>query len=159
MKTKVATLGMVALLATASLGLNSARAGVLDNLIIPLELTVPVDCDEDGTPEDVLELSGELHVLVTETTDRNGGVHTTFHYQPVNVSGIGMISGDIYRGVGISRGSTTLTGDNVSDTFVDNFYMIGQKSGIKYLVHNTIHVTVVDGEIIVEVDNSEIRCP
>ena len=159
MKTNVATLGMLALLAIAPLGVNVARAGVVDNIIIPLEFPVEVDCDGDGTPEDVLALSGELHIVITETTDKNGGVHTTFHFQPVNLSGIGMISGDTYRAVGITRGSTTLTGDNVSDTFVDNFYMIGQKSGIKYLAHNTIHVTLVDGEPIVEVDNSEIRCP
>ena len=159
MKTNVARFGMLALLAIASLGLYVARAGVVDNIIIPLEFPVEVDCDEDGTPEDVLALSGELHIVITETTDKNGGVHTTFHFQPVNLSGIRMISGDTYRAVGITRGSTTLTGDNVSDTFVDNFYMIGQKSGIKYLEHVTTHVTLVDGQPIVQVDNSEIRCP
>ncbi len=158
MKTKVASLGIVALLAAASLGLNAARADVLATYIIPIEVTVPVDCDGDGTPEDVLQISGEFHVLVSKTIDENGGVHTTFHYQPVNISGTGMISGDTYRGVGITRGSTTLTGDNVSDTFVDNFYMIGLKSGIKYLAHNTIHVTIVDGQPIVQVDHTDVRC-
>ena len=159
MKTKVATLKRLALLVIASLGLNVARAGVVDNLIIPFEFTVEVDCDEDDTPEDVLELSGELHILHTVATDKTGGVHPTFHFQPVNLSGIGMISGDTYRAVGITRGSTTLTGDNVSNTFVNNFYMIGQRSGIKYFAHSTAHVTVVEGEIIVGVDHSEIRCP
>src|SRR5262245_50866473 len=150
MKTKVATLKILALLAMASLALCLARAGVVDNFIEPLDLEVQVDCDEDLTPEDVIQLSGGLHVVVSETNDKKGGSHTTFHYQPVNVSGVGLISGDTYRAVGLTRGSTTLRDDNMSDTFVNNFYMIGQKSGIKFLVHNTFHVSVIGGEVIVE---------
>jgi hypothetical protein len=158
MKSKVATFKILALLAIASLALCLARAGVVDNFIEPLDLEVEVDCDGDLTPEDIIQLSGGLHVLATETTDKSGGFHTTFHFQPVNVSGVGTLSGDTYRAVGLTRGSVTLSGDNVSDTFVNNFYMIGKKSGIKFLVHNTIHVSMVDGEVIVEIDNSETRC-
>ena len=69
------------------------------------------------------------------------------------------MTGDTYRAVGLTRESVTLNGDNVTDTFVNNFYMIGQRSGIKYLVHETFHLTIVDGQPIVSVDHAEVRCP
>src|SRR6266545_6892626 len=46
-----------------------AKAEVISNTLESFSATVTVDCDNDGTPEDLVELSGDLHVLITETTN------------------------------------------------------------------------------------------
>jgi hypothetical protein len=135
-----------------------ARAAVQENDIVPMDQLVEINCNGDSVPEDVLELVGDLHVLTTQTVDKAGGVHTTVHFQPVNVSAVGELTGDTYRAVGLTRESVTLKGDNVSDTYVNNFYMIGQRSGIKYLVHETFHLTIVNGNVVVSFDHSDVRC-
>ena len=76
----------------------------------------------------------------------------------MNVSAVGSTTGDTYRAVGLTRGTDTTSGDNTTGTFINNFYIIGQKSGTKYLIHETYHVTVAGGELVVEVDNASTRC-
>jgi hypothetical protein len=137
-----------------------AKAGVIFNGLESFSATVPVDCDNDGTPEDVVELSGDLHVLIAETTNDN--VTTTkVQFVPRNITGTGLITGATYRGVGL----TTQTSTQVSDgplvfTFVNNFYIIGQAGGYRYLAHETFHVTIdADGNVIVEHDSAFVTCP
>lgn len=148
-----------ALLLSFLLGAWALQAGVLQNSIEHFDQEVVIDCDNDGNPEDVLELSGDLHILLTETSNPSGGVVDTLHYQPVNVSAVGSITGDTYRAVGLTRGTDVVVDDNQTTTFVNNFYMIGQQSGIKYLVHETAHVTVIDGNVVVTVDRATVSCP
>jgi xylose isomerase len=143
---------------TFLLGIAAARAGVVQNSIDPMEQEVLIDCDEDGIPEDVLELSGDLHTLITETDNKAGGVTFTAHFQPVNISAVGSLTGDTYRAVGLTRSTDVILGDHKTFTFVNNFYLIGQRSGIKYLVHETFHVTVVGGEVVVILDHADTRC-
>ena len=156
MRIKTETLKSAALLLTCLLGIWSARAEVLVNTVDSFSQTVDVTCDGDVL--DQVAIAGDLHILMTETTDKRGGVVTTYHFQPVNVSAVGLTTGDTYRAVGLTRGTDTASGDNATSTFVNNFYIIGQKSGIKYLIHETIHVTVVDGEVVVTLDNGSARC-
>jgi len=122
------------------------------------ELEVIIDCDDDGIPEDVLELSGDLHTVITETQTKQGGVLTTAHFQPINVSTIGTLTGDLYRGVGLTRSTDVVINDNETFTLVNNFYMVGQKSGIKSLFQEVFHVTVVNGEVVVTLDRVSNRC-
>jgi hypothetical protein len=137
-----------------------AKAEVISNSLESFSATIPIDCDNDGTPEDVVELSGDLHVLVTATTNDNV---TTMKVQfvPRNITGTGLITGAAYRGVGL----TTQTSTQVSDgpqvfTFVNNFYIIGQAGGYRYLAHETSHVTVdADGNVIVDHDSVFVTCP
>jgi hypothetical protein len=147
-----------ALLLTCLLGAWVMRADIVQNSIDPFDQEIQVDCDGDGNPEDVLDVSGDLHTLVTETTDQAGGVVDTLHFQPVNVSAVGLLTGDTYRAVGLTRETDIVVDPNQTTTFVNNFYMIGQKSGIKYLVHETAHVTVVDGEVVVSFDHATVSC-
>jgi hypothetical protein len=137
-----------------------AKAEVISNSLESFSATIPIDCDNDGTPEDVVELSGDLHVLVTATTNDN--VTTTkVQFVPRNITGTGLITGAAYRGVGL----TTQTSTQVSDgpqvfTFVNNFYIIGQAGGYRYLTHETSHVTVdADGNVIVDHDSVFVTCP
>ncbi len=137
-----------------------AKAEVIFNGVQPFSATVPIDCDNDGTPEDVVELSGELHVLIATTTNDN--VTTTKEqFVPRNVTGAGLITGETYRGVGLTTQTSTQVSDGPSEiTFVNNFYIIGQASGYRYLIHETFHVTIdSNGNVIVLQDNAFVTCP
>lgn len=137
-----------------------AKAEVIANEVVPLSLTVTIDCDNDGTAEDIVDLSGEIHVLVTATA--NDKVTTARElFVPRGVTGTGTITGAAYRGVGNSQDTTIQVTDGPTVfTFVNNFYLIGQAGGYRYLVHQTIHVTTdADGNVVVSHDNAFITCP
>ena len=136
---------------------GATRAGVVQNSIDHFDLEVIIDCDGDGTPEDVLELSGDLHALITET-DTKSGVITTGHFQPVNVTAVGLLTGTVYNAVGLTRSTDVVSGDNETFTFVNDFYMIGRNSGIKSLFQEVFHVTVLNGDVVVLLDHLSSRC-
>lgn len=149
-----------ALLLVGALGVWLVHAAVLDNEMVPIDQQVLIDCDNDGTLEDVLDLQGDLHILLTSTTDKQGGVHASWSFQPAGVWAVGEITGDTYRAVGLTRQSTSVSasGDHFAATYVDNFYIIGEQSGLKYKIHVTTHMTVVNGEVVVNFDNTTTTC-
>ena len=142
------------------LGTGSALAAAsvfVDNLQIPFELFVYVPCAAGGLGEDVY-LSGTLHLLFRTTFDNQGGYHSTFHYQPQGISGVGLLTGDRYQATGETQGT-----DNgrvgYESTFVNNFKIIGQGSGNNFLIHENIHYTITaNGEITAFVDNFSVEC-
>lgn len=137
------------------------KAEVLANTLEPLDFTVVIDCDQDGTPEDILNITGELHILIIETTNDNVAM-TKGQFVPRNVTGTGEITGATYRGVGLSTDSgTQVSGYPFEHTFVNNFYMIGQgPAAFRSLMHTTFHVTVdANGNVSVSHDNTFATCP
>jgi hypothetical protein len=137
-----------------------ATAKVTDNVKEPFSQDVFVPCANGGAGE-LVTISGRLHILFTQTEDAAGGLHLTFHFQPQGASGIGSETGDVYRAVGLTRGTTNIGTDGLPfiDTFVNNFYLIGTAGGVSFKTHNTVHVTVnANGEISAEVDNSSVTC-
>ena len=137
-----------------------AKADVVDNELVPFSATVPIDCDQDGTPEDVVELSGQLHVLLIQNTN-NKVTTTKAQFVPRNVTGTSLISAANYRGVGLTTQISTVVGGGPTVfTFVNNFYIIGQGDAFKYLAHDAFHATVdADGNVVVAHDNSFVSCP
>jgi hypothetical protein len=120
---------------------RSVSAGVIVNAAEPFELLVDVPCANGGAGEDVL-LTGFLHVLITETADANGSLHTTGLFQPMGAAGTGLTTGDVYRATGVTR--ETVNGLEVpfEGTFVNNFRIIGPGKGNNILIHEVSHVTV-----------------
>ena len=138
----------------------SATAGVTENVKIPFSQDVFVSCANGGLGE-LLTISGRLHILSTQTEDSAGGLHLTFHFQPQGATAIGPDTGDLYRAVGVTRGTTNIAADGLPfiDTFVNNFYMIGTANGVKFKLHNTVHVTInANGDLSADVDNSSVTC-
>lgn len=135
-----------------------ARAEVVFNDLVPFSQVVVINCD--GTTTDVVDLSGELHILVSQTTNNNI-VRMKTQYVPRNVTGTGTISGATYRGVGLTTDTSTVVFDGPTVlTFVNNFYIIGQDGGTRYLVHQVFHTTIdADGNVVVDHDNAFISCP
>ena len=130
-----------------------------DNIKIPVNIVVFIPCAVGGTGEDVL-LSGPLHVLVHQTVNDNRFT-AKFHNQPQGISGEGLTTGDKYQATGVTQetvGGSFVNGQ-FSDTFVNNFRIIGQGPGNNFLVHQTFHFTInANGVQTAFVDNFSVDC-
>jgi hypothetical protein len=106
----------------------------------------------------LVDLSGTLHVLFHTTLDGNGGFHTLIHRQPQGVTGIGLTTGDIYQGTGVTE--THLNGVvGEEQTVVNNFRLIGHGPGNNFLLHGTMHVTVnANGVATAYVSDLAVEC-
>lgn len=120
-------------------------------------MPVFISCAAGGAGETVL-LSGNLHILTHTTIDATGGFHTKYHFQPQGVSGVGMTTGTMYRGTGVSQG--TVNGKvGLQETIVNNFRVIGQGRGNNLLIHSVFHITVnANGEVTATVDKFSEVC-
>jgi hypothetical protein len=148
---------------STSQGLLKAASGpavtTTSNIKIPLNILVFVPCADGGAGEFV-ELTGNLHIL-SHTTVNGNRFNVMSHFQPQGISGVGQSTGDRYQGTGVTQerfGGSFVNGQ-FSDTFINNFRIIGQGPGNNFLVHQTFHLTVnANGEITTFVDNFKSDC-
>jgi hypothetical protein len=137
------------------------QSAVVDssNVRTPVNLSAFVPCAAGGAGE-VVVLTGNLHVLMTMTTNANE-THIDMHFQPQGIRGFGSVTGDKYQGTGVTR-------DDVNEsnavfplvfTFINNFRIIGQGPRNNFLLHETSHFTVNrQGVITAQQDNFSARC-
>jgi hypothetical protein len=120
------------------------------------ELYVDVPCANDGSGETV-HLEGYIQDVFHITENQNGyTVFQTTH--PQGLSGYGLITGDSYQGTGVTRYITN-SDDVLTDTFVNNFRIIGQGNGNNFLVHTTSHFTNnANGDLTANVIWDRIEC-
>jgi hypothetical protein len=143
-------------IAAALTALPAAQPAVVENDRIPFALIVFVPCAADGAGEDVL-VEGTLHVLITETSNAN---HLSFkvHFQPQGATGTGLTTGDTYHSTGVTQEHLTL-GPGVTDTFVNNFRIIGEGSDNNLLVQQVFHLTInANGELTADVIRESVEC-
>ena len=171
-----AVAGLVTVVAGAAVGCADAARGPAEpllrtatpllaaltettNLRIPLDLVVFVPCAAGGAGE-LVALSGTLHVLTHVTESPTGNLHLKAHFQPQGVSGVGLTTGDKYQGTGVTQRQTNINGPlPFTDTFINNFRIIGQGPDNNFTVHQTIHFTVnANGEVTAEVVNTKVEC-
>ena len=105
------------------------------NVNIPINSAVNVFCADGGAGE-VVSLSGNLHML-SHTTVNGNNFTTKFHNNPQGISGTGLTTGDKYQGTGATQGTFggSFVNGQFSDTFNNNFRIIGQGPGNNLLVH------------------------
>jgi hypothetical protein len=134
---------------------TTAQAKVTTNISVPVDIVVFVPCTGD-----LVELTGQLHVLVSVTATGN---HLSGRAlaQPQGVTGADLTTGASYQGTGetMTGFSETLTNGLAQETFVNNFKLIGQGSSPNFLVHENTHVTInPDGNATAVVDSFSISC-
>jgi hypothetical protein len=143
-------------IAAAVAAVPAAQPAVIVNESVPFAQIAVVPCANDGAGEAVL-VEGRLHVLITETVNDN---HASFkiHFEPQGATGTGLTTGDTYHATGVTQEHFSI-GPNVTDTFINNFRIIGPGPDNNLLVHQTIHVTInANGEITSMVVNTSVEC-
>jgi hypothetical protein len=134
-----------------------AHADVTTNVSMPIDIVVFIPCAAGGAGE-LVELTGELHLLFATTLNSNGGFHVKMHAQPQGVSGIGMTTGAKYQGTGVTQEEFNANA-GVQQTTVNNFRIIGQGPGNNSVLHENTHITVnPDGTVTANVDNFSTDC-
>lgn len=156
MRTLTAVVGIGAVLAVFS---APVRAEVTENVFVPLDgLIMNQECP--GVVNEDIEMIGTLHIL-TVINEKNNIVTFREHFQPQDVFGFGLTTGNQYVGAGMtqtfSKGSL-LNGQYIQ-TFVDNFLLIGKGQATKFRVTWNSHVTYnANGDLTVTYDNHRIEC-
>lgn len=137
---------------------SASAGGVETNIVSPLTgFTVFVPCAAGGAGE-LISLDGTLHILLNTTVDAQGGIHVKSHFQPQNLSGTGLTTGDSYQGTGVTQDQTIVTAAGTS-SFVNNFRMIGQGPGNNYMVHENVTLTMdANGDVTAFHDNLSVTC-
>jgi hypothetical protein len=123
-----------------------------------LEVTRFVPCANGGVGEDVF-LSGDIHIVFHVTLDGSGGAHVDEIHNPQGVSGTGLTTGAMYRGVGGSPLDASNLRVGEEHTSVRNMLLIGQGPGNNLVLHANFHVTVLaDGTVTSFHDNLSVDC-
>ena len=154
--------GPTALSPSASPLLNASANSAFTqttNEQVPVTIFVFVSCANGGAGE-VVALQGDLHILSHVTVSNSGNVHVKVHFQPMGISGQGLTTGDKYQGTGVTQEQFNSNGPlPITDTFINNFRIIGQGPGNNFLVHATFHITInANGDVTSVVDNFKAEC-
>jgi hypothetical protein len=137
-KRLVLSLAVVGMTLALAAGMALAQATTnTTNVKVPLDQIVDNPCTGEQ-----LHLTGELHMLFRFTEDANGGIHLQTHFQAQGVSGTGLVSGEQYRGVGVTRSEEYLPPGEVREfTSVNRFYLISAGPSDNLQETATLHVT------------------
>ena len=104
-----------------------------------------------------LVITGTFQILVTETTDANGGLHTRFVSNFQNVSGVDLVTGVRYRVISSLEGSfnTNGTGQRESTTLAI-MKLVGQGPFNNTTVRMNAHLTLnANGTVTAEFSERE----
>ena len=149
---------MIALVLSAAGLLNCtmpvAHADVVANLTVPVTGGASAGCGE------AVILDGNMHLLVSVTTDENGGVHLHIHVNTLGVSATGLSSGTVYRSVTVQNTIVNLAGPppaEASDVFL--LRLLGPGRGGNLIATGTSHVTVnANGDVTANFSNFNVSC-
>jgi hypothetical protein len=152
---------ILALCAIAAMlvGVTAAYAAVTTNDKQTIAFSVFVPCANGGAGESV-DGTITLHTLLTSTVNGNN-VSGKFHFQPQGGDLVGSVTGDKYRPTGVTQDhfKGSLQNGQYTETFVNNFRIIGQGPGNNFLVHEVFHITInANGDVTVEHDKISEEC-
>jgi hypothetical protein len=140
------------------LGLGTAPAAAAN--VTNTTFRVPADVQINPCfPTDVVNLSGTIHVVISSTTDRSGGVHTT---QSLNskLAGASITTGTRYVNSEKHHSSWYEGGPfPVIHTETYDFVLVSRSNTPNYVLHMTVHTTVTaNGRPAAVVDNMHVDC-
>jgi hypothetical protein len=125
------------------------------------EFITPFEFDWEGCVETV-RYSGTLHAVTHTTITSTGSIHVSVQAGPVGgVAGVGLTSGAKYEEPGMAHDTYNLNGTAwpLTETFVNNFQVIGQGQIPNSNFHETFHITInADGRTTVVFDNVRAEC-
>ena len=146
---------LLAVVASGLIAATSASATATTEKI-PFDIVL---APEEACGE-AIHLSGILLAQFRFTETPRGNLTIGFHFNPQGITGVGLTSGATYHATGETQGTTTLKATRgISDTFVNNFKIIGEGRAANFLQTDVIHLTVnAKGVVTATVEKSMIRC-
>jgi len=138
---------------------NFAASATNTNFTVLLDRFEFVPCANGGAGEFV-HLTGRLHVIIQVTLSAGRSALLYSHSQPEEVTGVGLTSGAVYHGTGVTKVSQTFGSQfPVTRTFVNSFNLIGPGPNNNFKVHQTIHITInANGTVTAFTDNFSVTC-
>jgi len=126
------------------------------SVVVPVQQNLIIPCALGGGGE-IIVLRGDLHVLF-HITQWNDVFHINMLFNPQGLTGVGQATGTIYRATGSTRDSFSLK-SGLTETYVNNFHIIGPGQSANLIVHQTLRLTVDDnGDVHVSVNHWVIDC-
>jgi hypothetical protein len=109
---------------------------------------------------DPIHVSGPLLATMTETTTPSGGELIAFHFQPQGVSGVDLVTGTVFRAVGLTRDVIVNSPRGGStETFVNQFRIQATGGAQSFIITELFHATVSpDGTVRVFFDKFSSTC-
>jgi len=140
-------------------GARLAADATTTSEILPITLQAFVPCANGGAGE-VVEVTGNLHQVLTTVITESGRIVLRSHFQPQGLSGVGQTTGDTYQATGVTQETVSFSPPfPVSATFINNFRFIGAGRDNNLLVHEEAHVTIdASGNVRVDVDKLSVEC-
>jgi hypothetical protein len=132
------------LAAVAATQVTSPHAASAANVVNEtFQFPLMISMNTCSTPMEPVALNGDLHIVVTTTSDSSGGYHVTTGSNTESVTGTGLISGLKYS-------SSTSDQDEYYDggpfpevhTMTHNYVLISQGGTANTVMKVTFHVTV-----------------
>lgn len=131
-----------------------------ENVVIPWSVAYFVPCANGGAGE-VVQTDGNVHFLRTVAVDAQGGHHGTIQTQAMDITGVGLSTGDVYQANGLFREQANFGGPGAEfeDTYVNSFTLIGPGKDNNLQVQVVLHITVdANGEITAYVEDISMEC-
>lgn len=136
-------LGTLVLAGVLTLGAQTTRAEVTLNQSVDFTgFSVFIPCANNGAGELVV-FQGKLHELISFTMNNNH-VSGKTHFQPQGLTGTGNVTGDKYQATGVTQDmfAGSLVNGQYTETFNNNFRVLGQGPDNNLLLHIVAHITI-----------------
>jgi hypothetical protein len=136
-----------------AVSIRTASAAVVLNTIVPIPDNAVIfdPCTAEG-----VHVTGTIHLVTVTTTDEAGGTHTNMHFNVQGVSGVGLTTGNAYRGIHTETHSSDSHESGASETTtVIDIKLISEGPDSNLTIRDVVvHVTVnAEGEVTASVDN------
>jgi hypothetical protein len=109
---------------------------------------------------DTVHISGPVLGVISETATPSGGEVIAFHFNPQGVTGVDLVTGQIFHATGLTRDlivNSPPGGSN--ETFVNRFHVQATGGAQSFIVTELFHVTVTpDGTVTVFFDKASSTC-
>jgi hypothetical protein len=129
------------------------------NLTIPSQFAIQDRC-AGGRFGEIIVFQGDQHLVFSQTSTANGHLSTMLHWNAEGITGIGQYTGFTYRALGVSSDHSVASATfPYTDTFINNYHVIGQGSATNGDLHETVHVTVdANGDVTAWVTDYNFDC-
>ena len=123
-------------------------------------VVIPFGFEATECGNETVVVSGRVHVVMHGTISSSANVHAVLHVNPQNIRGFGLTTGTEYLAPGMLHTVTNMNGPApVTETFVNNFELIGQGAAPDFMLHQNIHLTMnANGEITAAFDHFTSEC-